>query len=97
MKITFILKDLSDQFYNGLRSETKEFDIVGLNNLSNEEKLDYLFKTTHEGALKISSKIGSGSFRDRVEFNQMRRKEMKISYKLENRRGYKLATFEVLN
>jgi hypothetical protein len=43
----------------------------------------------------VSTKVGSGMFRDKVELNQLRRKDFALSYKLEARKGYTLATFEV--
>ena len=43
----------------------------------------------------VSTKVGGGMFKDRVTLNQLRRGYFELSYKLENRRGYKLATFEL--
>lgn len=89
MKITFILQDLSAAFYDG------GVYSPGLNNLNNFEKFLYLRDKAERKELKISIKIGNDSFRDKVEFNQIIRdnKYQKIEYKLEPRRGYKLATF----
>jgi hypothetical protein len=90
MKATFILKDLSDVFYNG-----NSGSIAGLNSYSDADKFTYLCKRAAEGALSISTNIGNGSFRDKVDLNSMLKGQFTVSYKLEPRRGYKLATFEI--
>ena len=45
----------------------------------------------------VSIKNGSGAFRDRVEWNQIMRRvdngQATLAFKIEPRRGYKLATF----
>jgi len=91
MKITFILKDLSEAFYEG------GFYSFGLNNLNNLEKWLYLKYLAARKELKITMKVGnSDSFRDKVELNQIiRDKDFNLDYKLEARRGYKLVTFNV--
>lgn len=95
MKVTFILKDLSDVFYNGNQSSDPNWLIVGLNELSDRKKLDHLFNKRGDH-LGITSKIGScNAFRDMVDMNSMLKEECHVTYKLEPRRGYKLATFEV--
>jgi len=90
MKITVIIKDVTEQFFTGM-----EGYFAGLNNLDNKEKFDYLLNKSVDKTLNITAKIGNGSFKDRVELNQLRRKCPRFEYKLENRKGYKLATFEV--
>lgn len=91
MKVTFICKDLTDVFYNGNGGS-----IQGLNNLSDLERLEKLFKYAGLPEYKISSKIGDNSFRDKVALNALKRKGWRVeSYKFENRKGYKLLTFEV--
>ena len=45
---------------------------------------------------RATMKIGMGQFRDAVELNAMRRLPCSISFKLEPRKGYKLATFEFI-
>ncbi len=91
MKVTFILKDLSDIFYNGGGFSKS----VGLNNMTNKDKFSYL-TSSHAKDLNITSKIGNGSFRDRVELNQLlRNNSISFDYKIESRRGYKLVTFEI--
>jgi hypothetical protein len=85
MKITFILRDLSDCFYDDIK-QLSEIDVF--------KKLNsYCF-----GDLKmyVSQKIGNGSFRDKVELNQIMRNVKTITYKIEPRKGYKLATFEII-
>ena len=90
MKATFIVKNVTQEFYTGFGSS-----IVGIDNMPPRERFHYLNKKAAEGALEISLKIGNGSFRDRVELNQLLRKEeLRIDYKDEPRRGYRLLTFE---
>lgn len=87
MKVTFVLKDLSDAFYQGHGSE-----IPGLLNMVDMEKFEYLNKHRHD--LGIAMKIGSGQFRDQVELNRLLRTNPPVAFSLEPRRGYRLATFE---
>jgi len=88
MKTTFILKDFSDVFYDGSES------IVGLLTIPDDEKFKRLTKMANEK--RISMKIGNESFRDKVELNQiLREPDCRYTFKLEPRRGYKLATFEI--
>ena len=88
MKITVILKDFTEQFYTG----TDGGSIVGLLNMGDAAK----FETCRllAGDKRATMKIGTGQFRDAVELNAMRRGPCVISFKLEPRKGYKLATFE---
>ena len=89
MKTTVILKDFTDDFYNGVGESIK-----GLLNMTDEEKFAYLTNLGHQK--RVSVKIGDGSFRDRVELNGMLRSPCKYTFKLEPRRGYKLATFDIV-
>jgi len=89
MKTTFILKDLTPQFYEGFGES-----IVGLLNMTDADKFTYLNKSRIN--LKITMKIGSGQFRDTVELNQLLRQPHAVQFKLESRKGYKLATFNHL-
>ena len=92
MKVTFICKNLTEIFYNGNGGS-----IQGINNLCDLDRLEKLFKYSGLQEYDISSKIGNGSFRDKVDLNSLKRKGWKVkSYKLENRKGYKLITFEVV-
>lgn len=92
MKVTFICKNLTDIFYNGNGGS-----IQGINNLSDLERLEKLFKYSGLAEYQISSKIGDNSFRDKVDLNALKRNGWKVeSYKFENRKGYKLLTFEVV-
>lgn len=90
MKVTAIIKNVSDAFFEGFGESIK-----GLNNMTDKEKFDYLLNMGVSNPSTVSTKIGSGMFRDRVELNQLRRKDFALAYKLEARKGYKLATFEV--
>ena len=88
MKVTFILKNLSEQFYSGNGGS-----IPGLVNMTNREKYNYLSRKCHD--LHVTKQIGSGAFRDGVDLNMMLRKPCAFSFKLEVRKGYKLATFHI--
>ena len=87
MKITFILKDLTEAFYEGGTYS------IGLKRLNDFEKFLFLLYYARNNYFGITCKIGNGSFRDKVEFNQTMRKNYILSFSLEPRRGYKLATF----
>lgn len=86
MKVTFILQDKSEEFYNG-----SSFAGVGLLQQPPLEQFERLEKQAHNGLVKM--KVGDGAFRDRVTLNQLRRTATVPSFKLEPRKGYKLATF----
>jgi len=90
MKVTAIIKNVNDAFFEGFGESIK-----GLNNMNDKEKFDYLLNMGVSSPLIVTTKVGGGMFKDRVELNQMRRKDFSLSYKLEARKGYKLATFEV--
>ncbi len=90
MKVTAIIKNANDAFFEGFGES-----IIGLNNMSDKEKFDYLLNTGVSNPSMVTTKVGGGMFRDKVELNQLRRKDFSLTYKLENRKGYKLATFEV--
>ena len=91
MKVTYILKDFSEVFYTGNGQS-----ILGLLNMSDKDKFFYLDKKAKD-KIGCTQKIGtSNSFRDRVELNQIIRKDnVAYTFKLDPRKGYKLATFEV--
>lgn len=89
MKVTFILKALTDVFYEGNGDSIK-----GLLRMTDAEKFEYLTKR-HQDFPQCSMKVGSGQFRDKVDLNMALRKACRFSFKLEPRKGYKLATFEV--
>lgn len=91
MKVTFILRNLSDVFFNGNGGS-----IVGLLSLSDADKFGKLLKCSH-GDMRdcVSMKIGNDSFRDRVDLNIMLRSPCTYTFKIEPRRGYRLATFEI--
>jgi hypothetical protein len=90
MKVTAILKDLTDVFYTGNGGS-----IAGFLNKTDKEKFEFLTKGAHARDLGIKVKIGNDSFRDKVELNQIIRKDYAIEFKIEPRKGYKLVTFEV--
>jgi hypothetical protein len=89
MRCTFILKDLTDAFYEG----TEGGSIVGLMSMSDREKWDKLNRMANQKLVTL--KIGSGQFRDRVDLNQILREPCTFSFNLEPRKGYRLATFDI--
>jgi hypothetical protein len=89
MKVTVILKDFTEAFYQG-HGES----IVGLLNMDDAAKFETCRRLA--GEKRATIKIGTGQFRDAVELNAMRRLPCSISFKLEPRKGYKLATFEFI-
>jgi hypothetical protein len=89
MKITFILKDFDDTFFDGFGGS-----IVGLLNMPDAEKFTKLNNMSVQN--QVQMKIGNGSFRDRVDLNSLLRGSCAYRFKLEPRRGYKLATFDVI-
>lgn len=91
MKITAILKDFTEQFYNG----TDSGSIIGLLNMSDADKFETCRRLA--GEKRVTMKIGSGQFRDAVELNSMRRNPCNFTFKIEPRKGYKLVTFEITN
>lgn len=82
MKCTVILHNLTDAFYEELALYFPK---------TKWNKINKLAPQLSPGCISI--KIGNGSFRDKVEFNNMFRHKKEIEYKLEPRKGYKLATF----
>lgn len=89
MKVTFILRNLTDRFYNGNGSS-----IAGLLNLSDSDKFWELRKLA-TGDLRhcVSMKVGTGQLRDAVDLNAIVKREHSVSFKIEPRKGYRLATF----
>ena len=84
IKVTVIIRDVTDAFFEGVSDS-----IIGLLNMTDADKFRYLNKQLE----RFPMKIGSGSFRDRVELNSMIKGPHTITFKLEPRKGYKLATF----
>jgi hypothetical protein len=86
MKTTFTIKNLT------------ETTLTELSTMAPRDAYAKLSKWAW-GDLKhcVSVKYGSGAFRDRVEWNGAMRRvetgETPLMFKLEPRRGYKLATF----
>lgn len=92
MKVTAIIKNVSDTFFSGFGES-----IQGLDNMTDIEKFNYLMNKGVSNPDIVSTKVGGGMFKDRVALNQLRRGYFELTYKLENRRGYKLATFELIS
>jgi hypothetical protein len=91
--ITFTLSNLSEAFYEG----TEGGAIKGINHMTDAERLAYLIKFSTNGTGGVKMKIGSSNqFRDRVDANSLiKNPKVKIEYKLEPRKGYKLVTFDL--
>ena len=89
MKVTFILRNLSDAFYYGNGSS-----ITGLLNLSDSDKF-WELRNQASGDLRhcVKMKVGSGQLRDSVDLNAIVKRDHNVSFKIEPRKGYKLATF----
>lgn len=93
IKVTYTLKNLSEQFYDGNYGS-----IVGLLNMSHRDKFNYLSRQANGGDLRdnIKQKVGTGQFRDKVELNQLLRNDnVTIAFEFGDRKGYKLATFYI--
>lgn len=89
MKVTFIVKRVTDVFWQGNGGS-----IQGLDNMTDLERLEKLFKYSDLPEYQITSKIGNGSFRDKVDLNALKRNGWTVQdYKKENRKGYKLVAF----
>jgi hypothetical protein len=86
MKVTVILKDFADAFYDGHGDSIPSFLAM-----SEAEKFAKCKKL--HGEKRSTMKIGSGAFRDAVELNSLTKSAHSIAFTLEPRRGYKLATF----
>lgn len=79
MKVTAILRNFADEWLEDLAK------------LSAVELFEKLEKMSFDK--RVPLQVGGGSFRDRLELNQLRRGPHDIKAKIEPRRGYKLATF----
>ncbi len=90
MQVTFILKAVTDVFYDGNGDSIK-----GLLNMDDAEKFAYLVKWYRDDFPQCAMKVGAGQFRDAADLNMMLRKSCRFTFKLEQRKGYRLATFEV--
>lgn len=90
MKITFILKNKTEEFYTGGMLGP------GLLNMADQEKWDKLNSLVADNF--ATKKIGlHDSFPDKIELNQiMRTNQFDWNFKLESRRGYKLVTFDIV-
>ena len=80
MKVTFIIKGKAQFWLDDLAAR------------SAEEAFGFLVLAQKESP-GITIKIGDGSTRDAVDFNLGVKARGAVSFKLEDRKGYKLATF----
>ena len=88
MKITFILKNISERFMQDIQGRLDADTLLAYKYL-NEKALLAEYKHL------ISQKIGTGSFRDRVDWNRLLRQSPTLEAKIESIKGYKLLTFSV--
>jgi hypothetical protein len=93
MKVTFILKDFDDSFFEGCPI----LKMKGLLNMNAFEALEYLEGLSYSNIF-VKMKIGvNNTFGERLDFNNIRKiGHPECRFNLSPRRGYKLATFEVL-
>lgn len=85
MKITYILKDKSDSYIDNI----KAMSALDAHNYMNKE-------ANSAYAYNIKQKIGNGSFRDKVELNQILRKQVIGAwFSFAPRKGYILVTFTI--
>lgn len=90
MKTTAIFRNLSDQFWNGFGDSIPAF--LGQSPLGQFQRAKRL---VHEMPGYVTLKVGNGSVRDAVEWNQLfRDSSHRLTAKIEPRKGYRLVTFE---
>jgi hypothetical protein len=83
MRVTFIVKNLTESI------------LADLCRMDTRAAYENLHKWSYgDLAHCVSIKIGSGAFRDRVEWNGIYKSGKTLSRKMESRKGYKLFTFE---
>lgn len=82
MKVTFIIRGLTDYFYDQF------------NAMADKDKFWELRKLA-TGDLRhcVSMKVGTGQLRDSVDLNAIVKRDHSVSFKIEPRKGYRLATF----
>ena len=90
MKVTFILRNMSESFFRG--SET----LPGIYNLKPDECYKYLNERALKPEYSISKQVESGQFKDKVALNQILHAPYNITHLIETRKGYKLATFNIV-
>lgn len=93
MKITVIVRDLSDAFWSGNGDLIPSFLAQ-----SAIDRLERLKKLSVDLPRNVQIKVGNGSFRDRVEINMELKKpgaNQRMTSKIEPRMGYRLVTFEL--
>ena len=82
MKATVVLKNLTEEYF---------YETLAL--FDNKTKWNYINKLKPYLSHCISIKIGNGGFSDRVDLNSILKLPHTIRFKIEPRKGYKLATF----
>ena len=92
MHVTFIIKGKTDIFFDG----ADHLPTPGLLQQTDEEKFWYL-NALARGDTDVSMRVGaSNQVRDIVDLNQILRGNHRMAFSLAPRKGYKLATFEVV-
>lgn len=85
MQVTFLIPN---------RTVNPEW-IADILSKSNQESYDKLTKTSLDNALGITRKIGNGSFRDKVEWNEAMRTATIPAPIVAKRKGYQLISYEI--
>lgn len=82
MKVTFITRNLTDFFYDQFNAMADTDKFWELRRMS-----------TGELRHCVSMKVGTGQLRDSVDLNAIVKRDHSVSFKIEPRKGYRLATF----
>ena len=88
MKTTVIVRNMSEQFWEGSGARIK-----GCDSMKPDELYSHLSKVSRDLPKNITFKHGSGQFRDRVDWNGIMKAGKPLSVIKERRRGYILLTF----
>ena len=89
MKATAIIKDKGEQFWSGFGSL-----IIGFDSKTPMEQ--FLFCAGPDGAaVGITTKIGDGTFRDRMKFHDLTQVPFSVTSEKHPRRGYTLVEFQI--
>lgn len=90
MRVTFIVRNVTDVFWMG-NGDT----IKGVDNMAPREAFNYLSAYSRNGTGSVSMKIGTNQFRDKVELNQILREFCIFSMLRGRRRGYELIVIHI--
>jgi hypothetical protein len=92
MHVTFTIKGMTDLFFDG----ADHLPTPGLLQQTDEEKFWCLNALARDNT-NVSMRVGaSNQVRDIVDLNQILRGNHRMTFSLAPRKGYKLATFELV-